>query len=296
MTEYNLTAAEINIRDPFVLSYEGKYYMYGSRVGEQKGFDVYISENLETWSEPQSVFEYFDGFWGETDFWAPEVHEYQGKFYMFASFKPEHGCRGTAILVSAHPWERFVEHSEGAITPKDWECLDGTFYLSEPGKPYMIFCHEWQQIGDGAVCAVELSENLRSAVGKPFVLWHAGDAPWVANIGWGRHEKNYVTDGPYLLKTGGELLALWSSFDKNGYVEAIARSDDGTITGTWSVDEKVFLDGDCGHGMVFKTVEGRWKFVCHSPNRHLEERPCFREIALEELTIQRNKPSCRENG
>ena len=46
---------EINIRDPFILPYEGKYYMYGTRVkiteayptrwGEQHGFDVYISED-----------------------------------------------------------------------------------------------------------------------------------------------------------------------------------------------------------------------------------------------------------
>ena len=41
---------EINIRDPFILPFEGKYYMYGTRVGnpaleggawgEQKGFPL----------------------------------------------------------------------------------------------------------------------------------------------------------------------------------------------------------------------------------------------------------------
>ena len=51
---------EIRIRDPFILPYEGKYYMYGSRVGDpcatspwgaQRGFDVYVSADLENWSE-----------------------------------------------------------------------------------------------------------------------------------------------------------------------------------------------------------------------------------------------------
>ena len=61
--------SEINIRDPFVLAYNGKYYMYGTRATntwEPKsldtiGFDVYISDDLENWSEPKPIFEYFDG-------------------------------------------------------------------------------------------------------------------------------------------------------------------------------------------------------------------------------------------
>ena len=42
---------EIKLRDPFVLPYEGKYYLYGTRsetafVGQAYGFDVYMSDNL----------------------------------------------------------------------------------------------------------------------------------------------------------------------------------------------------------------------------------------------------------
>ena len=48
---------EINIRDPFILKFNEKYYMYGSRVGVQTGFDVYESRDLLNWSNPKSVFE-----------------------------------------------------------------------------------------------------------------------------------------------------------------------------------------------------------------------------------------------
>ena len=42
---------DINIRDPFILPYEGKYYLYGSRGSEvwednATGLDVYVSEDL----------------------------------------------------------------------------------------------------------------------------------------------------------------------------------------------------------------------------------------------------------
>ena len=282
---------EINIRDPFVLPYNGKYYMYGTRVGVkteehpfgvQTGFDVYVSEDLEHWSTSKTVFEYYDGFWGSKEFWAPEVHAYKNKFYMFASFKSNDACRGTAILVSDSPEGPFVEHSDGAVTPRDWECLDGTFYVSAEGNPYMIFCHEWVQIGDGTVCAVELSEDLRCAIAEPIVLWRASDASWVINLP-GPHEKNYVTDGPYLLTIEGELIALWSSYGKNGYTEAIVRSDNGTIEGKWIPDDGLLYDGDGGHGMVFETFEGELLFVYHSPNSHFDERPVFKKIGKEEL-------------
>lgn len=83
--------SDINLRDPFILPYEGVYYMYGSRCWHrpQLGFDVYTSTDLENWSEPKSIFEVTSDFWGTRDGWAPEVHYYNGKFYLFASFTSE---------------------------------------------------------------------------------------------------------------------------------------------------------------------------------------------------------------
>lgn len=280
---YELKTNEINIRDPFVLPHEGKYYMYGTRVGNPTGFDVYISEDLENWTQPKSVLEYTEGSWRETDYWAPEVHLYHGKFYMFASFKGSKHDRGTAILVSDTPDGIFVEHSDGAVTPKGWECLDGTLYVSKDGTPYMIFCHEWQQIGNGTVCSIELSKDLKCAVSEPRLLWTAGDALWAHNLTWGQHEVNYVTDGPWIITRNHKLIALWSSFNDSGYVEAISRSDNGDVSGNWSIDDILLYDGDGGHGMVFETFDGQCKFVYHSPNTDLEERPCFKDINLEEL-------------
>ena len=52
---------EINIRDPFVLVHEGKYYLYGTRGatcwGPATGFDVYFGDDLENWSAPVPCFE-----------------------------------------------------------------------------------------------------------------------------------------------------------------------------------------------------------------------------------------------
>ena len=279
--------SEINIRDPFILNYKGKYYMYGTRASEwtegaskfDRGFDVYVSTDLDEWTLPVSVFDYYEGFWGDTHFWAPEVHFYNGKFYMFATFHPDGGKKGTGVLVSDTPDGRFVPNSDGNLTPKEWEALDGTLYV-EDGRPYMVFCHEWIQTGAGTVCAVELSSDLKETLGDPFVLWSAEDAVWKHDL---KGNGSYVTDGPFLIRKGNELISIWSSFcTGKRYCEAISRSDNGSILGNWSIDDKLLLEDDGGHGMVFRDENGLDRFVYHTPNTRFDERPCIKRINLDD--------------
>lgn len=261
---------EINLRDPFILPIDDKYYMYGSRVEEQCGFDVYVGEDLENWSEGKEIFATEKGFWGVKDFWAPEVHIYEGKYYLFASFKADDLCRGTAILVSDTPDGHFKVHN-ARVTPEDWECLDGTLWV-ENGTPYMIFCHEWIQVHNGEMCAVELTKDLKATVGEPFLLWRAGDAPWISSVTEGM---DYVTDGPFLYSVNGELKSMWSSFSKGRYVLATATAKNGSIKGKWVIDDNLLFDKDGGHGMVFTAKNGTKMISIHSPNIAKEERPKF---------------------
>lgn len=275
---------EINVRDPFILLHEGRYYLFGSRAGErekcQKGFDCYISDNLEDFSEPIPAFSYYEGFFCKSEYWAPEVHFYNGKFYMFATFHPENEMRGTFILVSDKPEGPYKMHSE-RITPSDWMCLDGTLYV-EDGVPYMVFCHEWVQTGNGTVCGIELSKDLKKAVGEPFLMFDAKSGPWVGNINGG---ENYVTDGPFMVKRVDKLLCLWSSFGKcgfeGGYAVGLTESESGSIKGPWVHKEAPLYDKDGGHGMLFKTKEGEELFAFHAPNRPAgAERPHFIKLDI----------------
>lgn len=280
---------EINIRDPYILVYEGKYYMYGSRVGtptkeepwgQQTGFDVYVSRDLEEWSEPVSVFEKQDSFWGTRDFWAPEVHFYQGAFYMLASFKAEGACRGTHILKADRPDGVFTPLTDKPITPPDWECLDGTLYIDKKGNPHVVFCHEWLQIGDGTVCEMELSKDLTTVVSDVRVLWKATDFSGVKSVS--KRKEGYVTDGPFLYRNKqGELICIWSSLLYSGYAQLYSKSNNGDIDGEWTVVQKPIYAEDGGHGMLFADLEGKTRLVMHYPNTVTLERPVLLEIDLE---------------
>ncbi len=272
---------DINIRDPFILPYNEFYYMFGTRAktcwGKADGFDGYVSKDLKNWEGPFEVFHRPEGFWADKNYWAPEVHEYNGAFYMFATFNSEaENMKGTMILKADAPLGPYYLHSEGKITPDDWNCLDGTFYLSKNGIPYMVFSHEWMDIGDGEICAVELSKDLKRPVGTPRTLFKASSAkPWVSSITHRLWDGPvYVTDGPFMYRLNkNELIMLWASFSNGNYAEGIARTDNGDIDGNWTVDEKPLFDKDGGHGMLFKTFDGKLMLVLHQPNETPLERP-----------------------
>lgn len=287
-----LKTTEINIRDPFVLPMpsEQLYYLYGTIgtetwEGKASGIDYYTSQDLENWEGPFAAFRPPAGFWADRNFWAPEVHAYLGRYYMFASFKAEAGSRGTQILAADTPKGPFLPISEGPMTPRDWECLDGTLYVDAEEQPWMVFCHEWVQVGDGEVCAVRLSEDLSAAVGQPQLLFHASEAPWAQEI----HPKGrsgYVTDGPFMHRlSNGEMIMLWSSFSTGGYTVGIARTTSGDITGPWEQDAEPLYAGDGGHCMVFRTFDGQLLLAYHRPNETPQERPFFVPLREEGSTL-----------
>ena len=272
--------SEINIRDPFVLYENGTYYMYGTRAKDfgrwVGGFDVYLSKDLKEWSKPIECFRSGDFGLNKVENWAPEVHKYQGKYYMFATFRQENDLRGTYILRSDAPEGPFVPHSRGAVTPDGWECLDGTFYL-ENGVPYIVFCHEHTQIIDGTICFLELSADLTQSVGEPTTLFCASSPFYVKEA---LSDGHYVTDGPFMFRTRtGTLLMLWSTFPHGQYAECLVRFEGGSIRGAFE-HLPPLLENDGGHGMLFRTPD-QLMLTFHRPNRSGAERPDF--LPVEDL-------------
>ncbi len=268
----------INIRDPYILIYQDTYYMYGTRgetafAKEAFGFDVYKSKDLIHWEGPIEVFHRPEHFFSRKNYWAPEVYFLHGRFYMFATFENMKKGLGTVVLSSDSPEGPFAMWSDGYVTPKGQRCLDGTLYFSKDQKPYMVYCHEWKEIHDGAICAVPLSKELDRSIGEPVVLFHASEAkPFVKKFLF----RNYITDGPFLIRTeDGKLHMLWSTLADTGYVEAMAHSDNDDIDGKWTVDPEPLYDFDGGHGMIFRDLQGTCRLVLHYPNTFKKEHPVF---------------------
>ena len=276
-----LKREEIRIRDPFILTDfdTGCYYMYGTTDLEEgtlhakARFSVYKSYDLENFDGPKVIFDSDKiGFWADRDFWAPEVHKYRDRYYLFGSCKADGKCRATHIFVCDTPDGEYIPVSDKPITPAGWECLDGTLFL-ENDIPYIIFSHEWVEVGDGEIWAMPLSDDLTHAIGDPFLLFKASDNPNVSELE--RDSGNYVTDGPFLYREDGKVKMIWSSFYRGMYLVLDAESD--SIHGKWTHGGSRF-DFDGGHAMIFPSLSGKRMIALHAPNQADFERAVFHEL------------------
>ncbi|MGN0201466.1 MAG: family 43 glycosylhydrolase [Candidatus Cryptobacteroides sp.] len=284
---------DLYIRDPFVLvdRDKGIYYLYRSKPADPavapedvRGVvEVFKSTDLENWEGPKTVLTVPDDNWITGRIWAPEVHRYKGKYYIFATLNtdliwkgpaeglPPYFFRGTQVFWSKSPEGPFKAFGSEPYTPMDQMCLDGTLWV-EDGRPWMVYCHEWVETVDGEMMVRPLKKDLSGPAGEPLRLFCASAAPW-------RAPEAKVTDGPFLYRTvSGKLLMIWSNMSPEGYAIGIAESVTGKVTGPWKHHEKPLFEKDGGHGMIFRTLEGKLCLTLHAPNGGGLERAHFFEL------------------
>ena len=287
-----INRSDIQMRDPYVYLNSDTYYLYGTTDancwrGEAAGFEAYKSQDLEHFEPLGSIFAPSPAFWGTENFWAPEMHAYNGAYYLFASFKTPGHHRATAILKADKPEGPFKPHGAEFVTPEGWECLDGTLHVDNESNPWVIFCHEWVQIGDGEICARRLKNDLSGGIGDATVLFRASDAKWSKKVKHSSGIEGYVTDGPFMVTPSeGKLWMLWSSLSESGYAIGLAKSENGKIEGPWQQQAEPVFSGDGGHGMVFKDLDGHYRLAIHTPNKTPNERPIFPLLVMNDDGLQ----------
>lgn len=278
---------QIQIRDPYIVLFESIYYMYKSIDNTKVCY--YTSKDLQNWEYGDIVFEIPDDFWAYTDAWAPEVHLYKQKFYLFISLLGKNGLRGTQIAVADTPCSGFTPLIDYASTPLDKSCIDGTLFVQND-IPYLVYSHDWpdnlnkdtnEYIGE--ICAVQLSEDLKTNIGEPFVLFGANEVPLSkANPHRIKEFLRYGSDAPFLQRlSNGSIYLTWSPFFDGNYVVLGAVSENGDIRGPWKHIEPALYSDNGGHAMFFENMEGKRCMVLHGPELAALERALIFEIKEE---------------
>lgn len=286
---------DVRMRDANILADEKTktYYIISSgSAAPKEGFGnssvrAFTSKDLVNWEGPHTIFQTPKNFWQDANIvgiWAPEMHFYKGKYYLFLTFNTDTKLgeqwrdwlprvrRASQILVADSPLGPFKPFSNQPTLPADMMTLDATLWI-ENGVPYTVFAHEWVQIKDGTIEYAKLKDDLSTMVGEPKKLFDGSDAPWA------RKSPQYgcwVTDGPYFHKSkSGKLFMIWSSFSKTGYTTGVAVSDSGKLAGPWRQNAEPLYSADGGHGMLFKRFDGQLMLVLHSPNKMTERARLF---------------------
>lgn len=187
----------VKLGDPYVmLASDNKYYMYGTdETGKIEGFGAYSSDNLIDWKYEGQVYKgNTPKSWTLRNFWAPEVYEKNGKFYMFfsADWKYNPNNEGEnfkiGVAVSDKPTGPFVDLSDKPLFDPGYPIIDANV-LEYNGKSYLYYsrcCYKhavdsevadwarktnlYQEIEESWVYGIEISNDFTSIIGEPVVL------------------------------------------------------------------------------------------------------------------------------
>lgn len=264
----------IRLSDPCILadSASQTYYMTGT------GGQLWTSKDLNLWAGPYRVAQTDPNSWmgPRPQIWAAELHPYKGKYYYFATFTNEAikidtvrgniiPRRASHVLVSDKPYGPYRPMADATYLPERQPTLDGTFWVDTDGKPYMVYCGEWLQNWDGTIEKIELKPDLSGSIGQGKVLFRASASPWSHEMEDGKDRPNKVTDGPYLFRTAtGRLGMIWTSWIDDIYTQGVAYSESGALDGPWTQEPQPITPPNFGHGMLFRTLDGRWLMSVHS--------------------------------
>ena len=271
----NIPLDSIRLSDPFILA-DAKtktYFMTGT------GGLLYKSNNLKSWDGPYHIAKTDSNSWmgPRPMIWAAEIHHYKNKYYYFATFTnrvvkidtvKENVIerRASHVLVSDQAEGPYVPMKDPTYLPADKPTLDGTFWIDKDGKPYMVYCYEWLQNLNGTIEKIELKPDLSGSVGAGKLLFRASESPWSREKDENGNDKpNKVTDGPWLFYTGTKRLGMiWTSWVFDVYMQGVAYSTSGTLDGPWIQEKEPITPPNFGHGMLFRSFDGRLLMAIHS--------------------------------
>ena len=271
---------DLSMSDPFIIPDPETQTYYLTSTGGR----LYKSKDLIWWEGAYNIIN-VENSWLKGMPAAAEIHKI-GDWYYYAGTWNDHSDliqqvprrynvphNQTIVLRSKNiegPYEIFTEDRNYDYQPHEWDCIDGTLY-EENGKIYMIFVHEWTQIIDGTMDYIELSSDLSKTISDwPVTMFRASENPSVKEMNglgeatFGRKMPGWVTDGPQMFRTQtGKLGMLWSGWGDERYLQLVCYSESGTIAGPWIQEPKPFLGNNSGHGMLFRTFEGKLIYLVH---------------------------------
>lgn len=225
------------IGDPFVMRWNGAYYLYCSTLNDTVGVRAYKSADLINWA-PLTGEGLVEGYVSDDPVsrsaYAPEVYYFNGKFYMYTS----PAGAGHYILVADKPEGPFVK-----ATNNFGMSIDGSVLIDDDESM-------WFTYADGA--------GIRMAKMEDMLTMNTSSTPVLTGTsigGW--------TEGPYILKRDGIYYLTYTGnhVASDGYRIAYATADN-VANATGKVDRNAWTRGE-NNPLVLET-ESELKGLGHS--------------------------------
>jgi beta-xylosidase len=267
--------------DPTVLRVGADYWALVTTGGWAPHFTILRSPDLVNWRTVGAVFQQKPD-WAKGDFWAPQLVEDGGRFYLYYTARREEGKnkKGTlcvAVATAPRPDGPYTDH--GPLVCQMIGSIDAFSLRDETGQRYLI----WKEDGNDRdqptpMWAQPLTADGLKLTGKPKQLFRN-------TAMWERH----VVEGAYVLRRNGWYYMFYSGNACCGrgcnYALGVARAR--KILGPWEKNPANPIIGansawQCpGHGDVVTTPDGREYLLYHAYRKDRDTFNTGREAVLD---------------
>ena len=276
----------IFLADPTVFAYDGGYYLYGTAdTDTSKGFPVYFSRDLKSWSPERGAGGYAlkkgDAF-GTGNFWAPQVFACGGSFYMAYTADEKIAVAKS----SGGPLGPFRQEKPGPLFRKStYKDIDPFIFIDDDGRRYLYYVLER---GENCICVTEINEafdGVEKETGSEKIcvqatlLWENTEgAAWP------------VAEGPAVLKMNGWYYLFYSANDFRSADYAVGYAVSNSPLGPWKKQNGPILSRKTvpalgtGHGDFFLDSDRTLWYVFHT--HFSENQPTPRRTALVKLGVK----------
>ncbi len=296
-TYTNPVGSGIRMGDPFVLKYNGDYYLYGT-TGP---FKCWTSRNLVDWQYAGYAYRKTKDSWGTGSFWAPEVIHYKDKFYMVYSCTPpsKEGFR-LCLAVADKPTGPFTD----IYTP--WfddgsSNIDGHIFIDDDGTPYLFF-NKVGVVGQpwrgpehghlfGHIYAAKLKPDLSAIEGQP-VLCTKADQKWELSTTPG-HMPSHCNEGAFVLKHGDTYYMTYSAGHYADPLYGIGYATASSPLGPWTKSPhnplvaknlKIDVSGP-GHNSITVSPDGKELFMVYHTHADPDNPSGDRTVNIDRLVF-----------
>ncbi len=248
----------VQFGDPYILLVDSIYYMYGTGGGAKDGFCAYSSPDMVNWTPVGQVYQgNVEGSWAIANFWAPEVYERNGKFYMLFSAdwkeNPTNELENfrIGVAVADKPTGPFREMSDKPLFDPGYPAIDGNLLTDSDGRTYLYYsrcCYKhpveseiatkakndglFDEIEESWIYAVEVKPDLSEIIGEPVLVLRPpvqlddAQSEWESrSVTTGEVNRRW-SEGPFALKQGDTYYLMYSAnfFGGKNYAVGYATS------------------------------------------------------------------------
>lgn len=248
----------VQFGDPYILLVDSIYYMYGTGGGAKDGFCAYSSPDMVNWTPIGQVYQgNVEGSWAVANFWAPEVYERNGKFYMLFSAdwkeNPTNELENfrIGVAVADKPTGPFREMSDKPLFDPGYPAIDGNLLTDSDGRTYLYYsrcCYKhpveseiatkakndglFDEIEESWIYAVEVKPDLSEIIGDPVLVLRPpvqlddAQSEWESrSVTTGEVNRRW-SEGPFALKQGDTYYLMYSAnfFGGKNYAVGYATS------------------------------------------------------------------------